>query len=33
MVVAVVGADQQVARINGEWLVTNNVGASPPLVP
>lgn len=33
MVVGVVGADQQVAKINGEWLVTSNVGASPPLVP
>src|SRR5688572_7077818 len=32
-VVAVVGADQQVARINGEWLITNNVGASPILAP
>jgi hypothetical protein len=32
-VVAVVGADQQVARINGEWLITSNVGASPTLVP
>ena len=32
-VVAVVGADQQVARINGEWLITNNVGASPMLAP
>jgi hypothetical protein len=29
----VVGADQQVARINGEWLITNNVGASPILAP
>ena len=33
MVVRVVGADQQVARINGEWLITNNVGASPILAP
>ena len=33
MVVGVVGADQQVARINGEWLVTSNVGASPILEP
>ena len=32
-VVRVVGADQQVARINGEWLITNNVGASPILEP
>jgi uncharacterized protein (TIGR02246 family) len=28
---AVTGADQQVARINGRWLITNNVGASPTL--
>ena len=27
-VVVVTAADQQVARINGEWLITNNVGAS-----
>lgn len=32
-VVRVVGADQQVARINGEWLITNNVGATPVLAP
>ena len=32
-VVVVTAADQQVARINGEWLITNNVGASPDLVP
>jgi len=32
-VVAVTAADQQVARINGEWLITNNVGASPILTP
>ena len=32
-VVAVVGADQQVARIDGDWLITNNVGASPILSP
>jgi ketosteroid isomerase-like protein len=32
-VVAVTGADQQVARINGVWLITNNVGASPILAP
>jgi ketosteroid isomerase-like protein len=32
-VVRVVGADQQVARIDGEWLITNNVGASPILAP
>jgi hypothetical protein len=33
MVVGVVGADQQVARIDGEWLITNHVGASPILEP
>jgi hypothetical protein len=33
MVVAVTAADQQVARINGEWLITNNVGAAPLLTP
>jgi uncharacterized protein (TIGR02246 family) len=27
------GADQQVARINGRWLVTNHIGASPALKP
>jgi ketosteroid isomerase-like protein len=32
-VVAVVGADQQVARIDGRWLVTNHVGATPALTP
>jgi hypothetical protein len=32
-VVAVVGADQQVARIDGTWLITNNVGAAPILSP
>jgi ketosteroid isomerase-like protein len=32
-VVAVTAADQQVARINGDWLITNNVGASPILSP
>jgi uncharacterized protein (TIGR02246 family) len=32
-VVAVTAADEQVARINGRWLVTNNVGASPILSP
>jgi uncharacterized protein (TIGR02246 family) len=31
--VAITGADQQVARINGHWLITNNVGASPTLSP
>jgi uncharacterized protein (TIGR02246 family) len=30
---ALTGADQQVARINGRWLITNNVGASPTLSP
>jgi ketosteroid isomerase-like protein len=32
-VVAVTAADQQVARIDGDWLITNNVGASPILSP
>ena len=32
-VIAVTAADQQVARINGKWLITNNVGAAPDLVP
>ena len=32
-VVAVTGADQQVARIDGTWLITNNVGGSPTLMP
>lgn len=32
-VVSVTAADQQVARINGDWLITNNVGASPILSP
>jgi ketosteroid isomerase-like protein len=32
-VVAVTGADQQVARIDGTWLITNNVGGSPTLTP
>jgi uncharacterized protein (TIGR02246 family) len=32
-VMAVVGADQQVARIDGRWLVTNHVGATPELSP
>jgi ketosteroid isomerase-like protein len=27
------GADQQVARIDGRWLVTNHIGASPTLSP
>jgi uncharacterized protein (TIGR02246 family) len=29
----VTGADAQVARIDGKWLITNNVGASPTLTP
>jgi uncharacterized protein (TIGR02246 family) len=32
-VIRVVGADQQVARIDGRWLVTNNLGSSPALRP
>jgi ketosteroid isomerase-like protein len=32
-VVAVTAADEQVARINERWLITNNVGASPILSP
>jgi ketosteroid isomerase-like protein len=32
-VVQVTAADEQVARINGRWLITNNVGASPILSP
>jgi uncharacterized protein (TIGR02246 family) len=32
-VVAVVGADQQVAKIDGRWLITNHVGATPKLSP
>jgi uncharacterized protein (TIGR02246 family) len=32
-VVKVTAADQQVARINGRWLVTNHVGATPTLTP
>jgi ketosteroid isomerase-like protein len=32
-VVAVVGADVDVAKINGRWLITNSVGASPTLSP
>ena len=30
---AVTAADEQVARVNGRWLITNNVGASPILSP
>ena len=33
MVLAVTAADQQVARIDGKWLITNNVGAAPLLTP
>jgi hypothetical protein len=32
-VASVVGADQTVERINGKWLITNVVGASPVLEP
>jgi hypothetical protein len=32
-VIRVVGADQQVARIDGRWLITNYIGASPSLTP
>jgi uncharacterized protein (TIGR02246 family) len=32
-VLRVVGADQQVARIDGRWLITNNLGSSPTLRP
>jgi ketosteroid isomerase-like protein len=32
-VVQVTAADEQVARIKGRWLITNNVGASPILSP
>jgi uncharacterized protein (TIGR02246 family) len=32
-VAAVVGADQNVARINGRWLIVTSVGASPTLSP
>jgi uncharacterized protein (TIGR02246 family) len=32
-VVSVMGADQNVAKINGRWLITRNVGASPTLSP
>ena len=32
-VVAYTGADQQVAKINGRWLITSNVGASATLTP
>ena len=32
-VIRVVGADQQVAKIDGRWLIANNVGSSPALRP
>jgi ketosteroid isomerase-like protein len=32
-VTSTAGADQQVARMNGRWLVTNHIGASPTLSP
>jgi hypothetical protein len=32
-VVAVVGADMEVARIDGRWLITSMVGGSPTLSP
>jgi hypothetical protein len=32
-VVAVVGGDNAVEKINGQWLITNNVAASPVLEP
>jgi ketosteroid isomerase-like protein len=32
-VIRVTAADQQVARINGRWLITNNVGGTPILTP
>jgi uncharacterized protein (TIGR02246 family) len=32
-VIRVVGADQQVAKIDGRWLITNNLGSSPALRP
>jgi len=32
-VVSVVGADQNVARINGKWLITNSAAATPTLSP
>jgi ketosteroid isomerase-like protein len=32
-VVAVVGADQDVQKIDGTWLITNAVGATPTLTP
>jgi hypothetical protein len=32
-VIKTAGADQQVARIGGRWLVTNHIGASPALTP
>lgn len=32
-VVSVVGADQNVQKINGKWLITNSAGATPSLGP
>lgn len=32
-VVAVVGADQNVAKIDGKWLITNSAAATPTLTP
>ena len=32
-VVSVVGADQDVAKINGKWLITNSAAATPTLSP
>lgn len=32
-VIRIVGADQQVARIDGRWLITNYIAASPLLTP
>jgi ketosteroid isomerase-like protein len=32
-VIRVVGADQQVARIDGRWLITSYIGGSPSLTP
>lgn len=32
-VVSVVGADQNVAKIDGRWLITNSAGATPTLSP
>jgi hypothetical protein len=32
-VIFTAGADQQVARINGRWLVTNHIAGTPALKP